>query len=280
MKKSAKALSILVIIAMLIALVPKTTADAATSYKLAAKSKYLFVGGCTGTKANGAKAPFKASYTIKVKGLKSTDKVTYTSKNKSIAKVTKKGKVTAVANGTTKIVVKIKTKAGKTYTRNFTAKVKSNAATVAFDGVTEGQELEVSTTPYTLKVTKTNSKGTKASDLAEFSIADTYKDIASVTADGKLTVKAAGEFKVAVKTYQSAKYPGTTASAEIKLVGKAAKQDLAVKQSGSNTVILTLPAAVESISKNDIDIVNVEGTVRNKINPKEVSLDTDKSKVI
>lgn len=284
MKKLFKTLSVIMAFAMLISLVPARTAQAAAEYKLAAAKKTLFVGGCTGTKANGAKTSFKDNYKIKVNGLKSTDKVKYTSKNKAVATVSKTGKVKAVAQGTAKINVKITTKVGKSYTRVFKATVKGNAASVTISGVPEDKTFTVSEDAYTLTAKAVDVNGAKSSDKVVFSIDPEYSKIASITAGGKLTVKSEGDFVITARAYQSATYPGTTAITEAKVTaveGEKEKEPLKAKQLSASKIELTFGEEVGKLTTSDVKVTKKVAGVDVPEQLREVTVDsTDAKKVV
>ena len=89
--------------------------------KLSAKKKTLYVG---------------QSFTLKLTGTKESDTITFGSSKKSVAKVTKAGKVTAVKAGTANIVAKVN---GERYTCVVT--VKKKVAVKDFAITFEGNEL-------------------------------------------------------------------------------------------------------------------------------------------
>ncbi len=140
-----KALTMLVAFALIIGLCPNAAFAGAKAKapKLAKKKISLNVG---------------ASKKIAVKNKPAKAKITYTSKNKKIAKVNKKGKVTGVKKGSTKIIVKISYKnKGKKVNKKLTAKVTvKEAATVT---PTTGAAVKPATTPA---VAKTAAPATQA----------------------------------------------------------------------------------------------------------------------
>ena len=96
-------------------------AKATEQVKLSAKKKTLYVG---------------QSFTLKLTGTKESDTITFGSSKKSVAKVTKAGKVTAVKAGTANIVAKVN---GERYTCVVT--VKKKVAVKDFAITFEGNEL-------------------------------------------------------------------------------------------------------------------------------------------
>lgn len=130
---------------------------------------------------------------IKIKKLPRKAKVTYKSSKKSIASVSKKGKVKGKKAGKAKITVTIKKKGKKT---KLTYKIKVYKPSVAKN-----------TTVY-LKGTsqiKIKNKPAKAAK-AKYKWTSDNKKIVTVNKDGKITGKSLGKTKVKVKVYSGKKF--------------------------------------------------------------------------
>ena len=117
-------------------------------------------------------------------------KVTWKSKNKKVANVSKSGKVTAVKAGKTTITAKYK---GKTYKFTITvknAKLKYKSKTVSVGAV------------FTQVLTDANGKKIKDSSITWKS---SDKNIAKISSKGKVTAKKKGKVKITA-TYKGKKY--------------------------------------------------------------------------
>lgn len=159
---------------MVISLLPTTglTVEAATKPKLAKKSANIVIGGTS---------------KIKVKNAPIGAKITYKSAKKNIATVSKKGKVTAIKSGTTKITVSVK-KSSKTTKLAYKVTVKKPKLSKSNLSLVLGKTaiLSVKNKPKKAKYTWESSN----------------PQIATVNKTGKLTAKAKGitEVKVKIKT--------------------------------------------------------------------------------
>lgn len=122
-----RALSALLVFVMSVSMLTVTSADAAAAPKLSVKSVSMVIG---------------STKQIKVKNAY-TAKITYKSKNASVAAITNTGKVKAKKNGTAKIKVTVNKNGTKT-NLNFTVKVKKPAISVKKAAVEAGSKLILS----------------------------------------------------------------------------------------------------------------------------------------
>ena len=161
MKSIQKYLSIMLVIALVIGLLP-VQAEAASDVRLSKKSVTLNI-----TQYNNKTTYGKSTITVKKsKGITLT-KVAYKSSNKKVAIVTSKGKVTAKKKGDTKITVTVKYKKdNKSYTKKLTYKVKVKVVNKKVKQTTQARTeksttTEKPTTPTTTEKQITTEKKTE-----------------------------------------------------------------------------------------------------------------------
>lgn len=261
-------------------------AQAASGVTLARKDKVLYVGGAKGYSVleDGTKkaSVVKATYALKkqVKGLKKGQIVRFSSANEAVATVLpKKGTITSVAPGKVVIKVEVKEKDKKTKkykvvdTLSFTVSVRKNNATAPVITNAPKGSVGIGKEVYKMEATwgdktATDKKGWKVVE---------GSDIASITADGKITTTKAGTFKVQAYTYQSADYTGATAASEI-IEMKAAVDVAEAKASAINKIELTFNADAEKLDlgKNDFTVYAKESNYNRSYPVKEVEVDGNK----
>lgn len=173
-KKSKRLAALLLSFLMVISMIPVNglTVEAAAKPKLAKKSVSIVIGGTS---------------KIKVKNAPKGAKITYKSAKKSIATVSKQGKVKGIKSGTTKITVSVK-KNSKTTKLTYKVTVKKPKLSKSKLSLVSGKaaKLSVKNKPKKAKYTW-QSSNTK---------------IATVNKNGKVVAKAKGiaNIKVKVKT--------------------------------------------------------------------------------
>lgn len=181
MKKLFEKVTVMVlIIAMVLTMMPvsMTNIEAAAKPKLVKKSASIVIGQ---TKA------------IKVKNKPKGAKVTYKLTNKKVATVTKKGKVTGVKSGKTKIIVTIKN-GKKTIKLNYNVSVKKPKISNSNISLSVGKTVKLSI----------KNKPKKAS----YVWSSSNNNIATVDRSGNITAKSTGNATIAVsvktkkKTYR------------------------------------------------------------------------------
>lgn len=178
-KKSKRLIALLVSLLMVISLMPTTglTVEAAAKPKLAKKSVSIVIGGTS---------------KIKVKNAPKGAKITYKSAKKSIATVSKQGKVKGIKSGTTKITVSVK-KNSKTTKLTYKVTVKKP---------------KLSKSKLSLKVGKTYNLSVKNKPKkAKYTWTSSNSRVATVNKSGKVTAKTKGtatikaKVRTAKKTY-------------------------------------------------------------------------------
>lgn len=178
-KKSIRFIAALLSLVMVISLLPANgmTAEAAAKPKLVKKTASIVVGGTA---------------QAKLKNVPKGAKVTYKSAKKSIATVSKSGKVKGIKDGTAKIIVSIKK---KSKAAKLTYKV-----TVKKPGLSKTKVSMVSGKTVSLSVKNRPKK-------AKYTWKSSNPKIAAVSKNGKVTAKAKGtaaislKIKTAKKTY-------------------------------------------------------------------------------
>ena len=206
MKKIAKTMVLALALATTLSVGAGTTAEAAK----AKVSKVTSVDKLTGKKkitlTKGKKATLKTTVKASKKKYKA---VTYTSKNKKIATVTKKGVITAKKAGTTKITVTSKTNKKKKATvtvKVVAGKVTKVKLTAKTSTMTVGDK-------YTFKA-KVTTKGKKPNKTVKWTTSDS--SVATVSSKGIVTAKKAGTV-----TIKASSTDGTKKSASCKVTVKA-----------------------------------------------------------
>ena len=116
----------------------KSSLNAASAKKI--KSVTLKIGKKAVTKKTYSLTKKKATIQVKVNPKKAKKSVSFKSSNKAIAKVSKKGVVTAIKKGTAKITVTVKGKNGKTKKTWVKIKVKETATTKKADAQTNSSD--------------------------------------------------------------------------------------------------------------------------------------------
>ncbi len=173
-KKSIKLAALLLSFLMVILMIPTTglTVEAAANPKLAKKSVSIVIGGTS---------------KIKVKNAPKGAKITYKSTKKSIATVSKQGKVKGIKSGTTKITVSVK-KNSKTTKLTYKVTVKKPKLSKDKLSLVSGKtaKLSIKNKPKKAKYTWQSSK----------------PKVATVNKNGKVVAKTKGtaNIKVKVKT--------------------------------------------------------------------------------
>lgn len=172
MRKKKKGLvALLLSLLLAILLLPTTglTVEAAAKPKLAKKSSSIVIGGTS---------------QIKVKNAPKGAKITYKSAKKSIATVSKKGKVKGIKSGTTKITVSVK-KNSKTTKLTYKITMKKPKLSKSTLSLISGEtvKLSVKNKPKKAKYTWTSSNS----------------KVATVSKTGKVTAKSKGTATVKVK---------------------------------------------------------------------------------
>ena len=233
MKAMKKALALGLALAMVVTAVPVTSAQAASTAKLSAKT----VSVAAGT----AKKQTKSVKVTTPSTWKSV-KVKASSSDKKIATVKVSGKtvkVTAVKKGSAKVTVKVSAKkSGKTVKKTLTAKVKVINAGLRF--VDPATEVVVGES-----VTLTAKKSPKAA-VVTFKSSD--DKIATVDADGKVTAVKAGKVTI-------------TATSDY---GKEVTTDVTVKnvllqsvtQKTANTIEAVVLGNTKDLKKTDFVVTN------------------------
>lgn len=243
---------------------PAAPVSAAKKPALNATSKVLLLNG-------------KGSYDFNIKNKVKGSTYKWTSSNKKVATVNSKGLTKAVATGTSKVTVAIKTKAGKTIKLTAKVTVKENAQSVKIDSVSDAA-IQVDQA-YTLKATTTTKTGKATTDIVRWEVTS-GKENATVTDDGVFTAKTAGEYKVVARTFQSkTQYnaflngDATKAKAVSEAVTiKVAAAMTGVKQENTAKAVVSFNSAMTDVAKN-ISVYSLVGTTKVKQTVKSVSMD-------
>lgn len=173
-KKLKRFMVVAVFFLMVISMLPNTVlvVEAASKPVLAKNSVSIVIGGTSA---------------IKVKNALKGAKITYKSNKKSIATVSKEGKVKGIKNGTANITVCVKENS-KTTNLNFKVIVKKPELSKKKLSLTKGKKINLSI----------KNKPTKAT----YSWTSSNSKIVSVSKNGTITAKASGEviIKVRIKT--------------------------------------------------------------------------------
>ena len=257
MKRFFKSLAILLAMVLVAGAFPGTAVSAASTVSVKAPTKALYVGGCTGTKANGKKAGNKA--TLKVKSLLKgfdADKMTLklTSSDKKIASVSNKTyKVKAVAPGTATITVKVYNKTDKKKaiaTSSFEVTVKKNASAsdLTIKGITAGETYTVgqSLTVELPKGKDTDKRRlTSANDNATVKSAGTNKWTVKIVKEGAIELLA--------EAYMSSTYKGATASKTVKATAESEDKPLVIGVEQKTLKSFVISGLQEEIEKEDIE---------------------------
>ncbi len=271
MKKFLKSIALLLTAALVVG-TANIPASAAATVKVKNPSKAIYVGGCTGTKANGTAAKNK-SY-LKVTSLltgydSSTMLVKLSTSDKSIASVNnKKLRVYAKGIGTAEITVKVykgkKAKAANLITEAaFDVTVKKNATTetISYSGIKDGSTYKVGE-KVTVTVPKAKGKDNDYRRLVAKS------DNVKVTKSGSnwiVEFTKAGAFELAAEAYMSSTYKGTTASKSIKgTVGETvAPAKLEAKQTSLTTIVLS--GLTSEVKKENISMYTMPAGVKDTL---------------
>lgn len=276
MKKFFKMLALVLALTLVIGTVP---VSAATEVTLKKATKILFVGGCTGAKSTGKKAPYY-SYAKLAKLLNNFDsetmKVRATSDNTAVVK-TSTTRITAVATGTANITLKVykgtvKTKnLINTFTVKVTVKKNAAASDLTCKGITDGASFEVGDV-----VTVSLPKGTDT-DKRRLTCSSADVTIKSAgTNKWKVTFNKAGSFKLLAETYQSSTYKKATQSKTINVTVKAPEVKEEIKPIAAKQTALdefTIENVDKDLEKDDINLYTLIGSTQS---PKSYLVNTVK----
>jgi len=255
MRKFFKSLAVLLALTLIVGVIPAAAADPLKMVD----EKTLYLGGSQGTKEDGTNC--KVSYKKKVANMitgfdADTMNVDLKSADSSIVKTTKAGRIYAKSIGTTTVTVTVYDAAEtEIFKKDLKVKVKKNATEVAVTGIADGDKVKVG---QSVDVALPR----QGVDTDERSFTVDKPELAEITAGEKArtwTVKflKAGEATFTARAYQSAKYPGKTAEATIKVtISNPAPTD--AKVVASNAYELTFDTDVEAagLFKNQSDIAN------------------------
>jgi len=179
-RRVRKTLSIVLVLAFILTMIPSTLISAATAPTISKTSQYILVGK-------------SYDFNIKNKVAKSTYK--WSSSDVKIATVSKVGLVKGIAKGTAKITCKV-TAAGKTYTLTTTAKILVAAKSIAIsNGVGTMKVGDTLNLNRTLSPKSSNDKTTWTSS---------DKSIANPDKLGKFTALKGGEVTITATTVSGA----------------------------------------------------------------------------
>ncbi len=169
------------------------------------KTTSITIKNESGNVVNGKKlTKFKRTYqfTASAAPSKAYQKFTWTSSNKSIAKVTSAGKVTFLKPGTVKITVKAKDGSGKAAYFKITLPPKTTSITIKNGNgkVVNGKNLTTNKKAYQLTASAAPAKAYQ-----KFTWTSSNKSIAKVSSAGKVTFLKPGTVKITVKAKDGSK---------------------------------------------------------------------------
>lgn len=263
MKKLFKMLAVVLALTLIIGTIP---ASAATEVTLKKTTKTLYLGGCTGAKTSGKKAPYYATATLKklLNGFDSeTMKVRATSDNEKVVATTT-SKLSAVATGTANVTLKVYKGSVKdanlinTFSIKVTVKKNASASDLTVSGITDGSTFEPGKS-----VTVSLPKGTDT-DKRRLTVKSGDVTVKSAgTNKWKVTFNKEGSFELLAETYQSATYKKATQSKSIKGTIKAVVKETpkpVAKQLSLNS--FTITNVDQDFSKDDFKLYTLLGSTQ------------------
>ena len=221
-----------------------TTASAAKAPALNKTSKTLYIN----ENAVGNK------YDFNIKNKVSGSKYSWTTSNKSIAKVNSKGLTTpGTKTGEATISCKITLPTKKTKTLKATVTVKENATKVWVKNAPE-KEIGIGEKAYDFNSGFSTASGAKATDYRMWEI-DEATNTAGATIDkksGVVTTTKAGEFKVRVRAYQNKEKLAANDTVDSEwLTVKVVSSVKSVAQTATNKVAVTFDDNMKDVVKAD-----------------------------
>ena len=306
MKRVTKVLAVLLVLVLAMGAIPVQAAAAPARKKA---SKVLYLGGCTGTKADGTKAKFyesvKASKLLKNYSSKTMD-IKLESSNTDVCKVSNSnGTITAVGRGKAKITISVRSKANEKLLHAdpivVTITVKKNAdPDFSITGIKDGGEYKVGDS-LTVVMTRKNDDDYRSLTCAEKGVTITKKN--DVGSKYVVKFKEAGEYNFTATTFQSNTYKGATQKKTFKVTVKGAAptptvtptpttaptdkptptpvaSDVKVKQTALDTIELTGVANAADLKAKDLKIYYTVGDFSiDKTGISSVTADGDTLKV-
>jgi len=291
MRKTFKLLAALLCMVLVLGTIPVQAASTAPSLKKS--SKILYLGGCTGSKANGKKASYYSFLKVK-KVLKNFDSKTMDLKlesgDKDVCTVSNKTyKVFAKGRGTATVTVTVREKATEKVimAKEIKITVKKNAADdFKITGIEDGKEYKVGDV-ITVKMPRTEDDDYRRLTCSDDD-AVSFKKTGTYGSAYKITFKKAGTFTINAEAYQTNTYKGTTASQsfEVTVTGDpeptaeptatptsaptptpsatptAAPSDFSVKQTALDTIVISGIANPDSIKASDLEIYSMITNVK------------------
>ncbi|MCR5829727.1 MAG: hypothetical protein K6F93_05155, partial [Lachnospiraceae bacterium] len=253
MRKFFKSLAVLLALTLIVGVIPASAADQLTMVK----SKTLYLNGSSGTKEDGTEC--KISYKKKVANMiKNFDADTMTIKlesdDEAVVATNKAGKIIAKSLGSATVTVTVYDEdENEILKQDLKVKVKKNATDVTVTGIADGDKFKVGQS-----VDVTLPRAGVDTDDRKLTVDKT--DVAEIT-DGesartyKVKFLKEGEATFTAAAYQSAKYPGTTASKTIKVtVGKPAPTDINVVASEAFELVFDTDVEAAGLFKDAKEI--------------------------